>query len=200
MLFDVCRHLLYLSKLAIRRIYSVTAALFISNMVTVDSKCDIENLIDLSRYSSVSKFYHSIYSKTIISLLSLSFWVFFDSFHIRLFFSQNLFFFPVFWVGAATTPSLVWHTLLFYVQSKETTVGLISILLLLVESSSFEVISILLWINSLDVSTLFQKVVWLIGVSATAHKILAIKTPKKILNQQKYIKTFRLQTLISPKQ
>ena len=93
MLFDVCRHLLYLSKFAIRRIYSVTAALFISNMVTVDLKYDIENLIDLSRCSSVSKFYHSIYSKTIISLLSLSFWVFFDSFHIRLFFSQNLFFF-----------------------------------------------------------------------------------------------------------
>ena len=34
-----------------------TCALFISNLTPANLKCDIENLIDLSRYSSVSKLY-----------------------------------------------------------------------------------------------------------------------------------------------
>ena len=34
-----------------------TCALFMSNFTPADLKCDIENLIDFSRYSSVSKLY-----------------------------------------------------------------------------------------------------------------------------------------------
>ena len=48
--------------------------------------------------------------------------------------------------------------------------------------------------------TLFQKMVWFIGVSATVHEILAIKISKKMLTQQKFNKILRLETLISPKQ
>ena len=48
--------------------------------------------------------------------------------------------------------------------------------------------------------TLFQKMLWFIGVGATVHEILAIKISKKMLTQQKFNKILRLQTLISPKQ
>ena len=54
--------------------------------------------------------------------------------------------------------------------------------------------------------TLFQKTVlnffrkWYIGVRATAHEILRIRISKKMLTQQKFDKTFLLQTLISLKQ
>ena len=48
--------------------------------------------------------------------------------------------------------------------------------------------------------TLFQKMVWFIGVWNTICKILAIKISKKMLNQQRFNKIFPLQTLISPKQ
>ena len=48
--------------------------------------------------------------------------------------------------------------------------------------------------------TLFQKMIWLIGVWATIHEILAIKISKNMLIQQKFIKILRIQTLISPKQ
>ena len=41
---------------------------------------------------------------------------------------------------------------------------------------------------------------WFIGDRATAHEILAIKTPKKMLNQQKYNEIHRVKTLISLKQ
>ena len=36
--------------------------------------------------------------------------------------------------------------------------------------------------------TLFQKMLWFIGVWATVHEILAIKISKKMLNQQKFLK------------
>ena len=48
--------------------------------------------------------------------------------------------------------------------------------------------------------TLFQKMVWFLGDSATVHEILAIKILGKMLNQQKFNKFILLQTLISPKQ
>ena len=54
--------------------------------------------------------------------------------------------------------------------------------------------------------TLFQKTVlnffrkWYIGVRATAHEILRIRISRKMLTQQKFDKTFLLQTLISLKQ
>ena len=48
--------------------------------------------------------------------------------------------------------------------------------------------------------TLFQKMVWFLGDSATVHEILAIKILAKMLNQQKFNKFLLLQTLISPKQ
>ena len=48
--------------------------------------------------------------------------------------------------------------------------------------------------------TLFQKMLWIIGVLATVHEKLAIKILKKMLAQQKFNKILRLQTLISPKQ
>ena len=49
-------------------------------------------------------------------------------------------------------------------------------------------------------STLSENGVWFIVVQGTVHEILAIKTLKKMLTQQKFNKIFRLQTLISPKQ
>ena len=48
--------------------------------------------------------------------------------------------------------------------------------------------------------TLFQKMVWFLGDSATVQEILAIKILGKMLNQQKFNKFLLLQTLISPKQ
>ena len=57
--------------------------------------------------------------------------------------------------------------------------------------------------------TLFQKMIWFMGVWATywfmgvwatVHEILTIKTSKEILIQQKFIKILRFQTQISPKQ
>ena len=48
--------------------------------------------------------------------------------------------------------------------------------------------------------TLFQKMVWFLGDSATVLEILAIKILGKMLNQQKFNKFLLLQTLISPKQ
>ena len=36
--------------------------------------------------------------------------------------------------------------------------------------------------------TLFQEMLWLIGVWATVHEILAIKISKKMLTQQKFNK------------
>ena len=47
--------------------------------------------------------------------------------------------------------------------------------------------------------TLFQKMVWFIGVWAV-HEILVIKISKSMLIQQKFNKVFWLQILISPKQ
>ena len=46
--------------------------------------------------------------------------------------------------------------------------------------------------------TLFQKIIKFTGVWATIQEILAIKISKKMLTQQKFNKTFWLQTLISP--
>ena len=37
---------------------------------------------------------------------------------------------------------------------------------------------------------LFQKMLWFLGVWAIAHEILAIKTSKKMLNQQKFLKNY----------
>ena len=48
--------------------------------------------------------------------------------------------------------------------------------------------------------TLYQKMIWFIGVGAIAYEILATKISKKILIQQKFNKIYRLQTLISPEQ
>ena len=45
--------------------------------------------------------------------------------------------------------------------------------------------------------TLFEKMLWFIGVWATVHEILTIKISKKMLTQQKFNKIFRLQTVIS---
>ena len=45
--------------------------------------------------------------------------------------------------------------------------------------------------------TLFQKMIWFIGVWATVHEILAIKISKTMLTQQKFNKIFWFQTLIS---
>ena len=42
---------------------------------------------------------------------------------------------------------------------------------------------------------LFQKMLWFIGVWATAHEILAIKISKKMLTQQKFNKIFRLKKI-----
>ena len=47
--------------------------------------------------------------------------------------------------------------------------------------------------------TLFQKMIWLIGVWATISEILAIKISKKMLTVQEFNKIPRLQHLISPK-
>ena len=46
--------------------------------------------------------------------------------------------------------------------------------------------------------TVFQKMIWFIGVWSTVHKILAIKISKNRLTQQKF-KILQFQTLISPK-
>ena len=48
--------------------------------------------------------------------------------------------------------------------------------------------------------TLFQKMIWFVGVSATVHEILPIEISKKMLTQEKFKTLLRLQTLISPKQ
>ena len=40
--------------------------------------------------------------------------------------------------------------------------------------------------------TLFQKMVWFIGIRAIVHEILAIKISKKMLIQQKFNKILRL--------
>ena len=48
--------------------------------------------------------------------------------------------------------------------------------------------------------TLYQKMIWFIGVGAIVYEILATKISKKILIQQKFNKIYRLQTLISPEQ
>ena len=45
--------------------------------------------------------------------------------------------------------------------------------------------------------TVFQKMIWFIGVWATVHEILAIKISKTMLTQQKFNKIFWFQTLIS---
>ena len=42
---------------------------------------------------------------------------------------------------------------------------------------------------------LFQKMLWFIGVWATAHEILAIKISKKMLTQQKFNKILRLKKI-----
>ena len=47
--------------------------------------------------------------------------------------------------------------------------------------------------------TVFQKMMWFIGVWATVHEILAIKTSKMMLTQQRFNKVLRFQTLISSK-
>ena len=46
--------------------------------------------------------------------------------------------------------------------------------------------------------TVFQKMIWFIGVWSTVHKTLAIKISKNRLTQQKF-KILQFQTLISPK-
>ena len=46
--------------------------------------------------------------------------------------------------------------------------------------------------------TVFQKIIWFIGVCATVHEILAIKISQKML-AQKFNKILRFQTPISPK-
>ena len=48
--------------------------------------------------------------------------------------------------------------------------------------------------------TLFQKMLWFIGVRATIHEILAIKISRQMLTHQKFNKILQLQTLIFPKQ
>ena len=48
--------------------------------------------------------------------------------------------------------------------------------------------------------TLFQKMIWFIGVWATVYEILTIKVLKKMLSQQKFDKIVQLQTLMSPRQ
>ena len=45
--------------------------------------------------------------------------------------------------------------------------------------------------------TVFQKIIWLIRLWATAHEMLPIKIPKAMLTQQKFNKVFRFETLIS---
>ena len=50
------------------------------------------------------------------------------------------------------------------------------------------------------VITLFQEIVWFIGVWATIHEILAIKITKKVMTLQKFSKFLQLQTLTPPKQ
>ena len=48
--------------------------------------------------------------------------------------------------------------------------------------------------------TLFQKMIWFIGVWATVYDMLAIKISKLMLTQQKFSNVLRIQTLIPPKQ
>ena len=48
-------------------------------------------------------------------------------------------------------------------------------------------------------TTLFQKMIWFIGVWATFYEILAIKISKNMLTQQKFNKIISFRTLTSPK-
>ena len=48
-------------------------------------------------------------------------------------------------------------------------------------------------------TTLFQKMIWFIGVWATFYEILAIKISKNMLTQQKFNKIISFGTLTSPK-
>ena len=95
---------------------------------------------------------HSIYSKSVISLSSLSF-RFFKKSPLQLVFLAISIILQVFLAIVVTAPSLACHPLLSHVRSEIAPVNLLSLLLLVIECTCFAAISRLLSVTSLDVSS-----------------------------------------------